>query len=181
MSEQIACEPYREREAESKRGPIGEPAERQTQTRDGREDDWCVGENLREDEAEQDRMDLGIVEEAALLVPVSEREQTSDGEPGIPVQETDSAVAKNSMLAQSTPCDIATQEPGSEKQKREPTKSSPNFWERKFNASRNQQQRYRRKEPDAGGAIGSKGTCQFESFAGDDENKASDPPRDYGW
>jgi len=138
ISEQIACEPYREREAESKRGPIGEPAERETQTRDGREDDWRVGENLREDEAEQDSMDLGIVEEAALLVPVGEREQTSDGEPGIPVQETDSAIAMNSMLAQSTPCGIATQEPGSEKQKRDPTKSSPKFWERKFNLSRDQ-------------------------------------------
>lgn len=89
-----------------------------------------MGENLREDEAEQDSVDLGIVEEAALLVPVGEREQTSDGEPGIPVQETDSAVAINFMLAQSMPCDIATQEPGSEKQKHEPTKSSPKFWER---------------------------------------------------
>ena len=97
--------------------------EAHAQPEDGREDDGRVAEDHAEDEAEQDRVQHGVVRGSRPQHAVGEGDDATDHEPAIAGQQADRHEAWQSRAADGEPGDVVAKEPRGEAQHGQPADS----------------------------------------------------------
>jgi len=181
VSDEITGQPEQERSAEYSGRRIREASVRETQTGHSWEDDERMCEDLREDETERERVNLRIVPKAASLVAEDERQKPGHRQPEVAVQETHRTEAVHAMLAQPAASDIEAKQPERQREEGEPAQTRPDSWHEGFQAGCPEEKQDGCSEPQTDPAIRSQGPGEFQAFAGDDEDKAGEPPGNEVW